>query len=106
MGKNNLLFDQNIDALGSKLRAERKRLGLTLHQCSVNTKINVGQLSRFEKGEFKRNSKNLQIYTSYLQIIVNESNSDLIERFRLFSEKSSAHRNACRLLLEVLEQLS
>jgi transcriptional regulator with XRE-family HTH domain len=105
MRKYNPLSAKYARMLGTQLRTERKMRGHTLIECSTDTGVNVGQLSRFEHGAFKTMSENLQIYAKYLRISVPDFDDDLEERFRRFAERSSQHRSACKLILEALEKL-
>lgn len=92
-------------AFGKELRRARSDSGLTLRAAEEQTGIDVGQLSRFERGSFKTVSKNLQKYANHLQINVPGGIGDLEERFRRYAARSPDHRNACELMLEALERL-
>lgn len=91
--------------LGVELRRARASRGETLATAAKRAEIDVGQLSRFERGQFKRASKNLQKYAKYLQITLPAWTDNLEERFRNFAARSAEHRAACELILDALEGL-
>ncbi|WP_157641673.1 helix-turn-helix domain-containing protein [Burkholderia ubonensis] len=91
--------------LGAELRRARVAKKDTLVSAAEKAKIDVGQLSRIERGQFKRISKNLQKYANYLQIALPASTDNLEERFRNFAARSAGHRAACELILDALEGL-
>ena len=91
--------------LGAELRDARRNREITLKMASKKTGIDVGQLSRFERGDFKTASKNLQSYAYYLQISLPNWNDNLEERFRKYAARSTDHRAACELILDALERL-
>ncbi len=55
--------------LGELLKKRRKSRRYTLKIMSEKLGIDVGQLSRFERGKFSFISPNLQIYMNDLQIL-------------------------------------
>lgn len=98
---------EQAQALGASLRARRKACYLTLQNVEKETAVNVGQLSRFERGEFKLASENLQKYTAFLQIFEQERTHqpDLVGRFAQVITRSSRHEAAAKALLSALERL-
>jgi transcriptional regulator with XRE-family HTH domain len=94
-------------ALGNELRSRRKSLGISLLKAEKDWGIDVGQLSRFENGNFKFISKNLQIYLNKLQIknldLLIED--DLISRFTQALKKSTKHLEAGAHMVTFLESL-
>lgn len=100
---------EEITHLASALRARRTALGLTLQEAEQRVHVNCGQLSRFEKGNFKTNSSNLQKYARFLQLSGRELSRDepsLGDRLEQFAARSPAHRKAAEELLSALERLS
>jgi transcriptional regulator with XRE-family HTH domain len=98
-----------ITNLAVKLKERRIVLGLTLKDIEKSQGINCGQLSRFEAGEFKTNSKNLQKLCNFLQITKQPSvpqKSDLGTRLEHFASLSPKHWAAAEELLNALERLS
>ena len=93
--------------LGAELRSRRKSLGFSLEYLQKQTGVNVGQLSRFERGDLKFISNNLQKVLDYLQSIEMSSteSSDLVRRFTLLLRRSARHEVAASALVSALEQL-
>lgn len=98
---------EQAQELGASLRHRRRRLGLTLAKVSEAVGIDVGQLSRFERGEFKIVSKNLQKLADHLQILENCSREqpEIVQRFAALLARSERHEAAARALVLVLESL-
>jgi transcriptional regulator with XRE-family HTH domain len=92
--------------LGSLLRAARINQGLRLIDAADRCTVDAGQLSRMERGAFKALSANLQKYSTFLHIDTAAIDETLVERFKSFVGRSPAHREACELILEALDQLS
>lgn len=82
---------------------------LTLHQVADATGIDVGQLSRFERGDFKRMSANLQRYLAYLQTrrvsIEAPGDAELTAAVLRLAARSARHRAAAHAVLEALDSL-
>ncbi|WP_122984928.1 helix-turn-helix domain-containing protein [Paraburkholderia hospita] len=100
----------NLEAaeLGGAIRQRRKFLGLTLEKIAKEVQVDVGQLSRFERGEFKYSSKNLQKTLSYLQISTDEKSEVADRLIRKFAEllvRSERHKAAATALVEALQEL-
>ncbi|WP_156126675.1 helix-turn-helix transcriptional regulator [Burkholderia sp. 9120] len=93
--------------LGSAIRQRRTQLELTLDQLSRKVRVDVGQLSRFERGEFKYSSKNLQKIVDYLQISVEQTQTadPLIQKFAELLVRSERHRAAATALVQALQEL-
>lgn len=101
--------EETIYHLANALKSRRKALGMTLKDAESCVRINCGQLSRFEKGDFKTNSENLQKYRVFLQIVDIEPSpleGALGARLELFAAQSPRHRKAAEELLSALECLS
>jgi len=95
--------------LGQTLRARRKDLGLTLANVAEKGHVNVGQLSRFERGDFVFVSPNLEWVINFLQIfdqsIADGGPEELLRRFSTVLARSSRHEDAARALVTALESL-
>lgn len=102
-------------AMGASLRARRKELGLSWENLSITSGVDKGQISRFENGEFRRVSPNLQKLLAILQIpnpSVRAADTDsetsvreLVVRFEKFAAQSERHRAAAQALLWALDQV-
>ena len=106
MGKKIKLKDRSI-SIGMELRKYRKHKGKTLETVSYDTNIDVGQLSRFENGDFVFHSDNLQIYLDYLQIkhIGLTYEEELINRFSAAILKSPNNLDFATHLVSILEHI-
>lgn len=94
--------------LGKRLRDRRLDLNLTLAHVAKSIGVDVGQLSRFERGEFVFITSNLQNLISFLQIKVDVASSEkqrLVGRFEALVLRSSRHEEAARALVSALEAL-
>lgn len=94
--------------LARALRERRKSLGYTLKHIEKLENINCGQLSRFERGEFKTKSSNLQKYIGFLQTQGAATwpiTHTLGERIEEFAARSPKHREAAEEFLKALEHL-
>jgi len=90
--------------LGSDLKHARESRKLTLVDLANETGVHYGQLSRFESGNFKMASANLQKLLDYLHIRLPTLDDDLFIRFERLTKLSPRHRAACALLVEALEK--
>ena len=90
--------------LGSDLKHARESRKLTLINVANETGIHYGQLSRFESGNFKVVSANLQKLADYLQVRLPALDDDLSIRFERLTKRSPRHLAACTLLVEALEK--
>lgn len=94
--------------LGDSLRQRRKQLGLTLVQLAEKLDVDVGQLSRFERAEFKIVSHNLQKVANFLQIQISgrsEEPDAIVEQFTELLGRSARHRAAAIALVRALQEL-
>jgi transcriptional regulator with XRE-family HTH domain len=103
-------FNSNSEVLdlARALKDRRQALGYTLQYVENVTRINCGQLSRFESGDFKTISPNLHKYCEFLQIIEDTGYimaGSLGERFEEFASSSPKHREAAEDILRALERL-
>ena len=109
INKHKAIPRSQASAHGAHLHARRTQKGITLASIGCELEIDVGQLSRFERGEFKRLSRNLRKYSKYLQIsereLDNLSDSFPI-RIAAIAAKSDAHRAAVEDILLALERLA
>ena len=99
---------QAAKQLGDALRHRRKELGLTLEQLAATVSVDVGQLSRFERAEFKIVSQNLRKVASFLQIQVQngvEEPDAIVEQFTELLGRSARHRAAAIALVRALQGL-
>ncbi len=96
-------------ALGAELRARRKNLGNTLSEIAKITSVNVGQLSRMENGQMKRDGGNLQKLLVTLQrleaINLSMKSPGVVERFTAIIKRSNRHAQAATAFVDALEQL-
>lgn len=94
-------------AIGNEMRKHRRSNKIKLLKASSELGIDVGQLSRFENGEFKFVSKNMQIYLNYLQInnLDLSVENDLTYRFTQALKKSTKHLEAGTYMVSLLESL-
>lgn len=90
---------------GSELKRARERRNLTLVNISSKIDVHYGQLSRFESGNFKVLSPNLQKFAKYLHVRLTEPALDLSVRFERLASRSPRHLAACKRLIEALEKL-
>lgn len=100
--------DVETKTLAARLKMRRVELGYTLKNIEESLRINCGQLSRFEAGDFKTRSGNLQKLCNFLQITMDEKPprpSELGLRLENFAALSPRHRAAAEQFLNVLEHL-
>jgi transcriptional regulator with XRE-family HTH domain len=99
--------DKEKKDLAHTLKTRRKERGHTLQSIEESIQVNVGQLSRFEKGEFITLSNNLQKYCSFLQIEIDTGQtSELGFRLERFATRSPIHRAAAEEIINALEKLN
>jgi transcriptional regulator with XRE-family HTH domain len=97
---------EKASRFGGRLRQVRSQRELTLVGVSSELGIDVGQLSRFERGQFVRASKNLQKYANYLQVNAEEELPDsLAERLMVIAARSVKHREAVEEIVTALERI-
>jgi transcriptional regulator with XRE-family HTH domain len=96
-------------ALGSLLRERRKSLGKTLTEIAKITSVDVGQLSRFENGQMKKDGGNLQKLLAALQKLeaanVPPGSLSVVDRFAAIIKRSNRHAEAATAFVNALEQL-
>lgn len=101
--------NDDISRLAKLIKARRLERTLTLKNIEAYIHINCGQLSRFEAGNFKTYSSNLQILCNFLQINVLPGRAQDINigaRLENFAARSNQHRVAAEEILNALERLS
>ncbi|WP_432258792.1 helix-turn-helix domain-containing protein [Cupriavidus sp. TMH.W2] len=99
---------EEAEKLGGALRQRRKELGLTLNDLACALQIDVGQLSRFERAEFKLVSRNLQRVTEFLQIPTTKEPDDsevVVRQFAKLLGRSERHRAVAIALVRALQEL-
>ncbi|MGD0958783.1 MAG: helix-turn-helix transcriptional regulator [Methylomonas sp.] len=112
MSKKYKLIDaKNAAKLGQDLKKCRVQKGYTLKDSAIRCGVHFGQLSRFEVGEFKAISKNLQKYASFLQIdmsayyaVTNVDLPALSQKVSEFISRSPKHLVVMGVILEALEK--
>ena len=95
-------------SFGAALRHRRIRIGKTLQDLAKITSVDVGQLSRFERGAMKLMSRNLQKLIENLQILESAdvvSQGDVVNRFAAIVQRSTRHALAAEALVDALEKL-
>lgn len=96
-------------ALGAELRERRKSLKKTLTEIAEITSVNVGQLSRLENGQMKRDGGNLQKLLATLQKLeatnLPSKAPGVVERFTAIIKRSNRHADAATAFVDALEQL-
>lgn len=96
-------------ALGAELRERRKSLGKTLTEIATITSVNVGQLSRLENGQMKKDGGNLQKLLVVLQTLeaanLSSNAPGVVERFTAIIKRSNRHAEAATAFVDALEQL-
>jgi len=100
----------NPKTLGAELRERRKSLGKTLTEIAEITSVNVGQLSRLENGQMKRDGGNLHKLLAALQKLEAATgppsrNPSVVERFAAIIKRSDRHAEAASAFVDALEQL-
>lgn len=101
-------FNQSdASALGQSIRDRRVQAKMTLVELAVRTSVDAAQISRFENGQFKTSSHNLQIICASLQIKIRlVQASALGVRLELFADKSERNRQAAEQIVLALESLT
>lgn len=96
-------------ALGIELRERRKSLGKTLTEIAKITSVDVGQLSRLENGQMKRDGGNLQKLLAALQKLeaanLHSKVPSVVERFEAIIKRSNRHAEAATAFVDALERL-
>lgn len=105
----NKLSSRQAVALGAQLKAARERLGQTLQAVSHHSGVNYTQLSRFERGDFRTRSKNLQKICKILQISIaadvrpEAPHLGLAERAMQIAAQSSRNQRVLEAVLSALD---
>jgi transcriptional regulator with XRE-family HTH domain len=100
-------FNQSeASELGQSIRNHRVQANMTLVELAERSGVNAAQISRFEHGQFKTSSQNLQILCGNLQIDIGVVPArSLGARLELFAEKSERNRQAAEQIVQALEAL-
>lgn len=99
--------EEEAEAIGAMLRSLREQQGLTLQQLQDKTGVNVGQVWRFEAGQFVFVTRNLQKVLNFLQegSAPLSRHPHLLQRFAELLERSPRHQTAAVALIGALEVL-
>ncbi len=99
-------------AIAGQLKQRRKERDLTVVNVEEATGVNRGQLSRFERGDFKTASENLQKICNFFQISLKDNEAIKISdgesigvRLERFAAISASHRAAAEDILHALDKL-
>jgi transcriptional regulator with XRE-family HTH domain len=100
-------FNQSeASGLGQSIRHYRVQAEMTLQELAERTGVHAAQISRFENGQFKTSSQNLQIMCKYLQIDIGVVPARALgARLELFADKSERNRQAAEQIVLALESL-
>jgi transcriptional regulator with XRE-family HTH domain len=100
-------FNQSeASELGQSIRHHRAHAKTTLVELAERTGVNAAQISRFENGQFKVSSRNLQIVCNYLQIDIGMVPARALgARLELFADASERNRQAAEQILLALESM-
>jgi|GEM_PF-2066704 len=107
--RNRKLISADMVTLGAVLRRARLLRQETLTDAGASSGVHPSQLSRLERGECHRFSKNLHKYANYLQIdlaVDQVSNSALIEKVARIASRSAPTAKALAAIVEALAVLS
>lgn len=92
---------------GAMLRQRRKALSFTLQDVAQEVGVDVGQLSRFERGDFRVITPNLQKFAAHLQKQKSpDAGGPLVARFARVIAKSDRHLVAAQAMVDMLESLN
>lgn len=95
-----------LEQLCKNLRTKRLSSGLTLKEASISTGIDIGQLSRIERGVCRYKSKNLTKYCKFLDVSddVHQQSVDLLlTRIEALIRHSAQHAELFSKLVMVME---
>lgn len=98
-----------LEQLCKNLRNKRLLLGVTLKEVSLSTGIDVGQLSRIERGLCRYKSKNLTKYCKYLHVPDDDKNQPpdfLLHRIEALIRQSAQHEELFAKLVLIMENSS
>lgn len=95
-------------SLGAKLRHARSSAFLSLKAVEVETEISHSQISRIERGEFKKASKNVRILCAFFKIDWTDENSpdnasELVTRLQRAAAASPQWAKIVSAFLDVIE---
>lgn len=95
------------EAIGAWIRSTRESHGFTIEDVQGVTTVNVGQISRFERGQFVFVTENLQKIIDFLQNAdaPRERHPHLMDRFAALLDRSPRHQAAAMALIGALEGL-
>lgn len=97
-------------SLANRIHSERLRRGLTLVELGSACGVHHSQLSRIEKGNVTRVSKNIKKICTFLQIELTESTStpkaNLLLRVERLITASNSSARAIESLVTALEELT
>lgn len=98
---------QEAEAIGAWIRSTRKSHGFTMEDVQEFTTVDVGQISRLERGQFVFLSENLQKVIDFLQNAdaPPERHPHLMDRFAALLDRSPRHQAAAMALISALEGL-
>lgn len=95
-----------LKQLCENLRTKRLSLGITLKEVSFSTGIDIGQLSRIERGACRYKSKNLTKYCKFLEVsddVSQQSVDLLLTRIDALIRHSAQHAELFSKLVMVME---
>ena len=100
-------FNQSeANGLGQSIRRHRILTKVTLVELAERTGVDAAQISRFENGQFKFSSRNLQIVCDDLQVNCGVVPARVLgERLELFAATSERNRHAAEQIVLALESL-
>lgn len=92
--------------LGQSIKHHRVQANLTLVEFAEKAGVDAAQISRFENGQFKTSSRNLQVVCRNLQIDVGLAPARALgARLEVFAGMSERNRQAAEQLVLALESL-
>jgi transcriptional regulator with XRE-family HTH domain len=97
-----------LEKLCKNLRFKRLSSGITLKEVSIATGVDIGQLSRIERGQCRYKSKNLTKYCKYLGISHDDATQSadlLLTRIDALIRQSPQHAELFSKLVLVMESL-
>lgn len=98
-------------SIAKQIETARLERSLTLEQLGIATGIDKGQLSRFCRGQFIRESKNLRLLCKFLQISLRPPDpspalpKDIAAQVVSLWNRSDRHRDALVQVLQALDRL-
>jgi transcriptional regulator with XRE-family HTH domain len=95
-----------LEQLCKNLRFKRLSSGITLKEVSISTGVDIGQLSRIERGQCRYKSKNLTKYCEYLGVSHDDATQSadlLLTRIDALIRQSPQHAELFSKLALILE---